>query len=171
MSGKQGSPETLRLLQTAIDLEEKGKAFFQQAAATTRSEFARRTFLFLAAEEDRHIERIKQFYSDLEQLGEGQTPEVESSDAEDRLASFNETLVKLKGEIHHSTSDTEAYRAALAFETGAEDFYADQARTASDPQVRRFYEWLIAEEEMHEALLRSCLEFAEDPVEWFRKHE
>jgi len=161
--------ELLEPLQTALELEKQGKEFFQEAAATTTSKLARQTFEFLAAEEDKHIERIEQFYRSLEETGEDGLPDTEPSDADARLKTFNDTLAVLKDHIKPSTTDVEAYRTAIAFENGAEEFYAKKVAESTNPKVQRFYQWLIDEEEMHSRLLNSCLEFVEDPAEWFRK--
>ncbi|HOZ07827.1 MAG TPA: ferritin family protein [candidate division Zixibacteria bacterium] len=69
-----------------------------------------------------------------------------------------------------SASDVEAYRFAIKFENGAEEFYLEKMNEAEDPRIKRFYKWLIDEETMHARLLRSCLNFACDPAEWFRRH-
>ena len=153
-----------------MELERRGRAFFLEAARKTESVLARQTFEFLAAEEDRHIERIEEFYRSLEETGEENLPDTEPSTASDRLASFNETLARLKDRVSPSITDREAYQTALAFENGAEDLYMTKAREATNPKVRKFYEWLIEEESMHSRLLDSCLEFVDDPVTWFNKH-
>lgn len=169
MPDKKNIAELLEPLRTALELERQGKEFFQEAAATTTSKLARQTFEFLAAEEDRHIERIEQFYRSLEETGETDLPDTEPSDAEARLKTFNDTLAVLKDHITPSTTDVEAYRTAIAFENGAEEFYAEKVAESLNPKVKKFYQWLIDEEEMHSRLLSSCLEFVEDPAEWFRK--
>ena len=149
----------LEPLQTALALERKGMQFFRQAAASTKGAVAQRTFHFLAGEEEKHIERIKQFYASL----------VE--DAQSRLDEFNRVLLDLSKTISAGTSDVEAYETALAFENGAEDFYEVQMKTAEDPSVRNFYQWLINEEEMHARLIQSCLDFVNDPEQWFKRGE
>ena len=171
MTDKTHLLQLLEPLQTALNLELEGRAFFAEAAATTHSRVARETFEFLAAEEDRHIERIREIYDSLEATGEDNLPEVQPSDASVRLTAFNDTLAKLRDRITSSTTDVEAYRAALAFENGAEDLYHQKAAESTNPTIRKFYEWLIEEEEMHARLLQSCLDFVEDPVAWFQRRK
>ncbi len=154
----------------ALQLEREGKQFFARAATETTSRLARQTFEFLAAEEDRHIEQIERFYRSLESSGVSDLPETEDSDAEAKLADFNDRLSRLEEKYPATDDDIEAYRMALEFENGAEDFYRQKLDEADNPRIRKFYRWLIDEETMHSRLLKSCLNFAEDPAAWFKKH-
>jgi rubrerythrin len=158
-------------LTVALAMEQEGKKLFTEAAGKTAGKLARRTFQFLAAEEDKHIERIEKFYMALVQSSGSQLPDTEKSTAEDRLESFNLMLESIRDEYQATSSDVEAYRMALAFETGAEHFYEQMGSESENIAVKRFYQWLIEEESMHSRLLRSCLRFVEDPAEWFRRRK
>lgn len=161
----------LEPFQTALSLEREGKRLFSEAALSTRSKLARQTFEFLSREEDKHIERIEKFYQAAKRSSGRQYPETEESTADQKLESFNRMLEKLKDEYRSTSADIEAYQMALEFETGAEEFYEEKLKESDDPRVKRFYRWLIEEETMHSRLLRSCLRFAQDPAEWFRRRK
>ncbi len=170
MNDKAKTEEILEPFRIARRLEEEGKAFFEEAAAKAESKLVKQTFEFLAGEEVKHIEKIDRFYKSLEISDGSEVPDIEDSDAEAKLAAFNDRLVELKDELAPSVSDVEAYEVALKFENGAEEFYEQKMNEASDPRIKRFYKWLIDEETMHARLLRSCLSFAEDPAKWFENH-
>ena len=153
----------------AIKLEEEGRQFFLKAAQQTKSRLAKQTFEFLASEEDRHIEKIRRFYSSLE-LSE-ELPEIEDSDAESKLAAFNDKMAKLAEESDDVATDLQAYRTALEFENGAEELYAARMLSTDNPRIKKLYRWLIEEEAMHSRLLRSCVKFVEDPTDWFDKRK
>lgn len=159
----------LEPLQTAIELERQGMKFFRQAAASTKGEVARRTFHFLAAEEEKHVERIKQFYQTLAENGLESLPKEFPGNADARMEEFKKSLAELSRTITASTTDAEAYETALAFENGAEKFYTEELEKADNTRVKNFYQWLIGEEEMHSRLLNSCLEFVNDPEQWFKQ--
>ncbi len=159
----------LDALKVALELEREGKQFFEETARRFESPLARRTFEFLAAEEERHIERIQEFYQIIADTGSTETAVIEESRALDRLTEFQSRLSDLKGQISPSATDIEAYEYALRFENGAEEFYEQSLLEATDANVRRFYQWLIKEEEMHSRLLESCLAFARDPAQWFKE--
>jgi rubrerythrin len=170
MNDKTPAYDHLEPYRVALKLEEDGKAFFLEAAKKTTSKFARRTFEFLAAEEDRHIATIKEFFASVTRGDESQLVDVGESDAEEKLVSFNETLARLEKADQPIGSDREAYEFAIKFENGAEEFYEEKLAEATHPRVKKFYKWLIAEEKMHARLLKSCLMFVDDPAEWFRMH-
>jgi rubrerythrin len=169
MADNPHTPQFLEPFQIALKLEHEGRELFLDAARTTKSNLARQTFEFLAREEDKHIEKIEKFYKELE-LSDGlEYPDTEDSEAEEKLESFNKRLESIKDEYQVTSSDIEAYKMALEFESGTEEFYEEKFNESDDPKIKRFYKWLIDEEEMHTRLLKSCLRFVEDPVEWFKK--
>lgn len=163
--------EVLEPLRIALKLEQEGKQFFLDAASTTRSKLARQTFEFLAKEEDKHIEQIQKMYDSVEGSQGEDLLDAGVSDADKKLVAFNEKLAELRDEFKGNDDDTTAYNMALKFENGAEEFYEEKMNEAEDPLVKKFYKWLIEEEEMHSRLLKSCLKFVEDPAGWFKSHK
>ncbi|MCM2270928.1 MAG: ferritin family protein [candidate division Zixibacteria bacterium] len=161
--------DMLEPLKVALRLEQEGKRFFADAAATVNGKAAKQTFEFLAAEEDKHIRRIEELYQALEESDGLEALDTEDSDAESRFIAFNDRMAELRNEIKPTISDIEAYKTALKFENGAEDFYAEQVAKSHNPKIKKFYTWLIHEESMHAKVLKSCLRFAEDPASWFQE--
>ena len=166
---KDPNEALLEPLLIAIGMEEEGKRLFTEAYEKATGKHARRTFKFLAAEEDNHVAQIRQFYESIQQSGGSEPPDVDETSAERRLAEFEDKLAELRHELKPTMSDIEAYQFALKFENGAEDYYKQKIAETDNENVKRFYRWLIGEEEMHSRLLGSCLEFAEDPAAWFQK--
>ncbi len=163
--------ELLEPLRVALQLEKEGREFFLEAARKVSGKAAQQTFEFLAAEEEKHVRRIGEFYRSLELTDGTVVPEVGVSDAALRLVEFNKRLADLQNEIKATLPDIEAYRTALKFENGAEEFYSRQINGADDPNIRKFYQWLIDEEAMHAKVILSCIHFAEDPAGWFRAQQ
>ncbi len=161
--------ELLEPLKIALALECEGRKFFTDTAARLKNTLARQTLEFLAKEESKHIERIQEFYSSIEQSGGRIIPRVDPSDADRRLGEFNDRLALLKDTLPPTATDVEAYRMALKFENGAEELYQRQLEESRDPNVQAFYRWLIHEETMHSKVLNSCIKFIEDPTGWFRE--
>jgi len=160
----------LEPLKMALKLEQEGRRYFKEAADSAESLQARQTFEFLAAEENKHIERINEFYQSIKDTGGTEPAPIDTAEGtEQRLGAFNDELAKLKSEVKPTTSDIEAYRVALRFENGAEQLYARQLEETDNPHVREFFAWLIQEEGIHARVLKSCLRFAEDPAGWFKE--
>lgn len=171
MPDRQKLDALLEPLKVALQLEQEGKRFFAEAAATVTGKAAKQTFEFLAAEEDKHIRRIQEFYQSLEESDGENALDTEDSDADQRLVAFNDRMAELRNEIKPTLSDIEAYKTALKFENGAEDFYAEQVAQSSNPKIKKFYAWLIHEESMHAKVLNSCVHFAENPAAWFTNRD
>jgi rubrerythrin len=150
----------------ALRLEEEGQKFFAETAAQVRNPHARQTLTFLAEEELRHIERIKEFSKSIE-AGSAAPPIAFSESIEIRVKKFNDHLATLRADMGPSVSDVEAYTFAVKFENGAADFYREQMEKSDHPDVRAFYQWLIDEESLHSEVLSSCLKFIQDPAGWF----
>jgi rubrerythrin len=166
----QSKANILEPLKLALRLEEEGRQFFLDAAAQVTNLHARQTLEFLAGEEAKHIERIREFYRTVESGLE--VPRIVAPESvEKRIQAFNQQLASLRDEIKASASDIEAYTLAVKFENGAADFYQQQANSSSDPNARAFYEWLVKEESLHSEVLSSCLRFIDDPARWFRERK
>ncbi len=161
----------LEPLAMALRLEREGRKFFVDCAARFESKLARQTFEFLGAEEDKHIKRIEEYYNSIESSGDTELPPLEGVSTEERFRTFDSRLERLRDELRPTASDVEAYRYALKFENGAEQFYAKCMAETDDDNIRHFYEWLIHEESMHSRVLESCLRFAEDPTSFFKERD
>ncbi len=159
----------LEPLRIALQMETEGRQLFLEAARRASGRHARQTFEFLAAEEGRHIERIRDFYASIEKKGKPDDSYRPDPSARSRLIQFDSGLARLRDELKPTQSDVEAFRFAIRFENGAEEFYRRQIESVENEAVRNFYRWLVAEEEIHARVLASCLEFAEDPAAWFQK--
>jgi rubrerythrin len=61
--------EKERCMVQAVEMEKEGKAFYLKAAAGVVDPFARMVFEELAADEDRHIEKIGEIYERIRQGG------------------------------------------------------------------------------------------------------
>jgi rubrerythrin len=159
----------LEPLRVALQMESEGRQLFLEAARRASGRHARQTFEFLAAEEERHIGRIRDFYASIERRGKPDESYRPDPAPGKRLDEFEAGLTRLLHELKPTQSDVEAFRFAIRFENGAEDFYRRQIETTENEHVCNFYRWLVAEEEIHAQVLASCLEFAEDPAAWFKK--
>ena len=169
MENKQNLNDLIEPLKIALNLEKEGKKLFLQAAAETKSSLAKQTFEFLAKEEDVHIAKIEEFYKSVTDSDGSEIPDIEESNADEKLESFNQRLEAIRAEFKPSMTDVEAYKLALDFENGAEDYYQEKHDETDNKAMKKFYRWLIIEETMHARLINSCLKFVEDPAEWFKK--
>lgn len=163
---------SLNMLTTALDMEEKGKAFYQKAIEQCGNDLGQEIFRKLKADEDVHVKRIKAIYASLTDKGtwsdEWKDHEVEHED----LGAFFRSLAKKHGAtIQADAGDIEALDVGLDFEQKAVTFYREQLREASDALEREFIQLMVTEEKGHHAALADMKMYLENPEAWFQETE
>ncbi len=168
MNNQNKLEDMLEPLLIARRLEMKGQQYFLDSAKNAKNKLVRQTFEFLANEESKHLVKINEIYHSLEISDGENVPDIEDSEADNKLSSFNDKLAELTVSVPPDASDIEVYEIALKFENGAEEFYDKMYLQSENPKIKKFYKWLIDEEKMHASLLKSCLAFVKDPTAWFK---
>ena len=67
--------KAMQMLATALEMEKKGKEYYDRAARTTGNELGREVWKMLGEYELQHMDRIKEIYDSL-QAGKGWTEET-----------------------------------------------------------------------------------------------
>lgn len=155
----------------ALNIEREGKKFLLAAAAKTVHPVAKRTFEYLASEEDIHAAKIQRMYQAIADTGESIDPDADEGEAREKIKQFNQRLAKLKDSVKATDKDIEAYRTALEMEQDTEEFYIKKMSETDDENIKRIYRYLVSEEAAHTTMLRSCLSFLENPGAWFSERE
>ena len=163
---------SLDMLNTALSMEEKGKAFYQKAIEQCANDLGQEIFRKLKADEDVHVARIKAIYAQLS--GEGQWTDAwkeHKVELEDLGGFFRKLAKKHGASIQADTGDIEALNIGIDFEQKAVIFYKDQFEEAEDEIEREFIEHMIAEEKGHHAALADMKMYLENPESWFQEKE
>lgn len=164
--------KTLRLLKTALEMEKKGKDFYDNAAATCKTELGREIFSTLARDEVVHLERIKTIYNSLEEK-EQWTDEwlkIKESPASVKTV-FGELASKYKTKSKADATDLEALDVGIDLESKSVLFYEKQFEGADDPMEKKFAEKMVAEEKSHLTLLQDTKFYLTDPAAYFTEKE
>ncbi|HVN67254.1 MAG TPA: ferritin family protein, partial [Candidatus Sulfotelmatobacter sp.] len=66
---------------------------------------------------------------------------------------------------------TEAYRTGMALEKKSYNYYEQMMLKASDPKERRFFIFLMGQEETHYELLAETLQYLDKTGDWYREQE
>ncbi len=167
----EGKEKILEPFRIALKIEHEGKKFLLEAAAKSEHPAAKRTFEYLASQEDNHADKIQKMYQAISETGESIPMEEDSESPQEKIIFFNKRLAELKVDGSASAGDIEAYKTALEMEEDTEEFYRQKIKDTDDENVRRIYEYFINEENAHTVMLRSCLDFMEDPATWFKSHK
>lgn len=162
----------LKMLSTALEMEEKGMAFYKMAADSCSNEFGRSMFLSLIQDEMAHKERIQKIFGSLRDK-KGWTDEWKkfTGHKEDLVKMFYNFTEKNGKMIRPDTKDVEALDVAIDMEEKAIAFYSNYLKDASDPIEKAFTEKMVEEERSHFAILRDTKFYLTDPVGWYAEHE
>jgi rubrerythrin len=151
-------------LNQALDFEKKGKKLYEEAAASTKNEIVKRTFSYLAGQEDFHVREIKK-YMDANRI------ELSGDQQHETREFFMTTVEDFKHRTSLSHEDIKAHETALELERQSYDFYHKQYIAAKEPELKQFFEFLMKQEKAHYELVDKTLQFIRDPVSFFQKSE
>jgi rubrerythrin len=164
--------DELKALKLAIDNEKTVRDFYLKNAAKMKHEIAKKTFLFLADEELKHIDAINTFNKSIH---DGDVPVIDSG-AEDEAINavkefFSDTVKTAAEKAVASQSDLNSYEAGLILEQKGYDFYKKCAEKSEHPNVKKLFEFLMKEENSHYALISNAINYFKSPEEYFQGEE
>ena len=162
----------LQMLSTALEMEKKGKDFYEKAVTECQNEPGRVMFQMLMKDERIHMDRILQVHESLKK-GDPWPEDWKSikPDHEDLSAFFGKMASAHGTTITATTNDLEALDVGIDFESRAVAFYQDHLEASEDPLERAFIEQMIAEEKGHYAALSDMKLYLSDPSTWFAEQE
>jgi rubrerythrin len=157
-------------LTKAMQLERDGHAFYLAAAEQTQSEAGRRMFLSLARDELQHLQLLDGVYRSW--LGEGTWPSAEELALE---GSRRWPVFPPPGQAAESvtprTGELEALRQGIAAEESSITLYQQGLETATTPQARKLYQYLVEQEEGHRTILEGEYDHLTNTGFWFDLRE
>lgn len=160
------------MLSLALEMEEKGKVFYEKAVQSCKNELGRQIFATLIKDELMHMETIRSIYNELtsnEQWSESWKAKVPEHG--DLGTFFRELAAKHKTDITADTNDLQALAVGIDFEAKSIKFYSEDLPKASSPLEKAFLERMIVEEKSHHALLVDTKQYLEDPASYFLEKE
>jgi rubrerythrin len=155
----KGKDATSNALTRALRFEKQGKRFFAAAAAKSADPFATRVFELLADLEDKHFQDILAIARRIETGGK--FPKVSSAPHEARMRMFKRESARIRKEKTISGDAAAAMRKALGFEAEGREMYLRMSQAAADPQEKRFFKLLSAEESGHFSVIYEYLDYLE----------
>jgi rubrerythrin len=161
------------MMMSALDMEEKGFAFYQAQAAKSKNSITKKMFLFLAENELYHIESIKQFSNGLENNNSSLASRL-SGAKESRIKEldiFSKSMDELNDKISPDDDDKKACEFAMEFEKDGYNHYKTMLKQASDPGVVKFLEFLLEEESRHYEIIEKMYNYLADSANWFMYEE
>lgn len=160
------------LLKTALTMEEKGRAFYDQARKDCQNPECREIFTILMRDEILHQDRIRKIFAE---LSRGPCWDLGLEKVEVRSNALDEIFRRLRKKreeaLKPEAGDLEALDAGLTLEEESAAFYQRQKEQAKDPQEVAFWDRMIQEERGHFRALQDIRYYLTDPAGWFIEKE
>ena len=163
---------SLDMLATALTMEEKGKAFYEEAKNSCQDPQCREIFSSLIEDEIMHTRRIEEIHDTLiaEKCWTRDWKSIKKSST-DLGAFFRGLAAKERKKIKAETSDLEAIDIGLNLESASIKFYQDHRAKSTDPSEISFLDQMILEEKEHWKALKDTRYYLTDPEGWFIEKE
>ncbi len=140
----------LDILKGAILLEHRGKALYESVVQSSASQAVKDLFVFLAKEEDKHIEVLA---SQFVLVKKGSPFKVEEVDLTSPPSHEDILTDKIITEVSGAGYEAAAISAALEFEKNAVAFYSQQESIAESNDEKKMFSWLTEWEKGHMEML------------------
>ncbi|MFH1710608.1 MAG: ferritin family protein [bacterium] len=156
-------------LGTAIKMEKTGCDLYMKTAQKTLNKLGRSTLEAIAAKELDHIKAIEEFAEN--NIGNA-IESIKPQSKSEYIRPIMDKFAKYLDENITKDADIEkAYKAAMGLEKSSYAFYKDLFTGSTDPQAKKFFEFLMGEEGIHYELLAETLEYLNNPKDWYREKE
>ncbi|MEN6474671.1 MAG: ferritin family protein [Syntrophaceae bacterium] len=163
---------SMTMLEAALNLEEKGRAYYEKALRDVQSTLGREMLDALMREELVHMDRIRLIAARLKTNQswneEWKTLTVEKNEVN---AIFDKMKREHKNLIRAAASDLDVLKLGIDLELESIAFYEDRLKRAQDLQEKAFLTQIIGEERGHHASLVDMQLFLTNPQAWFGEHE
>ncbi len=158
----------LELMCTAVEIKEKMKAFYAEAAGKCGDSVGMETFKMLRDMEQKHLDRLNATYADLSK-GSGDVNACRFYDFE--ALGGSEVMAKLK-QKRESTSnacldDVAAIESGMELENKGIEFFLARLKEAAESIERDFLTQMVAEERYHYIVLADLRFYYVDTEHWF----
>lgn len=163
--------KTLSGLQTAIQMEIDGKAFYLKASAESGNELGKKLLAQLAAEEDTHRKVFERIYESIKARSAWPDVALHHDEGRGLKTMFAEAADELGRQIKPAATELDAVQGAIDMEVKSYDYYQNQLKRAAYDGEREFYAALSAQERQHQLVLLDYQEYLQNPAGWFVKTE
>ena len=165
------SKRICNLLAKALDMERKGKAYYDRMARRCKNKQCRDIFKMLSGHEDVHTERIQKIYDSLSAGGEWCEWEEPGKKHPELGQVFRAMAKKYGADVTANMSDIQALGLGVDFEAASVKFYRDNLKKAEDKAQKEFFKKMILEEREHHSALSDMKLYLENPSAWFQEKE
>lgn len=142
---------SLDILKQAILMEKRGKVFYASAAENSQDPDVKNIFRIMAGEEDKHIDFLVEQFQKFQ--GNGRFDFSILSEAGDHTIADQVISKSISDKVSSVGFEASAISLAIDMENRAIIVYSEQAKNATDPEEKKFYQWLANWEHGHQRIL------------------
>jgi rubrerythrin len=170
------SAEVLKAIETAIQIEKDGLAFYREAARQTNDPNGKKMFQSLARDEAAHLKLFEDARQALLEKGNWLSPEEVTAISPgefDRSPIFptgeevKATLRPRLGQAEVPKRELDALQRGLQAEKDSIAFYSQERDKADDPDGKAMYAYLVEQEEGHRTILQGEYDYLTRTGFWF----
>lgn len=166
----QHTARALDMLSVALEMEIKGKSFYEKAIAESKDALGKNIFTMLRDDEVIHVDRIKAIYSELQGQEKWSENWKASNPDHDNLVTMFQEIAKKNGpKVQANAEDLKALMIGIEFEATAISFYQKHLQSAADPIEKEFIEKMIIEERDHHKALSDMHHYLNNPESYFEE--
>lgn len=142
----------LDALKTAILMEKRGQALYEEVASKTSDPDVKKIFSIMAEEENLHAKMLGEQFKNFSEHKEFIKQNLSASSADKEIADLilNGNITK---NIHAAGFEAAAIGAAIDMETKSIEVYRKRAEISTDPEEKALFFWLADWEGSHYELL------------------
>jgi rubrerythrin len=160
--------EAIEAIEIAIKIEEAGINFYTEAAEKVEDDAARKMFLNLAKDEQKHLLLFRSVRQSL--LEKGEWPSVTALPI-GKTPNYIFPTPEERERIEVPQQHQEILRKGMEIEEASIRFYTEQLDKSSSEEARQVYKFLVEQEKGHLALLRAEYDYLNRTGFWFDYQE
>lgn len=154
----------------AIENENKGRTMYLEFTERANNPVTKKTFEFLADEELRHVQKIKEIAEGLKD-GKANVPSLEPTSLDKMKEIFGISAKEFDKKVEVDSKDIEAHELAMDFEKKSFEYYEKLSADATDINVKAFFDALKSEEGDHFEFIEKAYNFIKNPEGFYADEE
>ena len=160
--------ELLKALKYALEFEIKGENIYEDLANEAEDEFVKNTFNGLADDETEHIRIINKYMESIEEETEFDLDkEMEKIRDLRPKRLFGMLTEEFKKKAKLDEKQLKPFDAGIELEKTSIDYYQEQSKIAETEQTKRFFEFLVKQEQFHLRSLQEAKDFLGEPENFY----
>ena len=157
--------EAMKILKTAIEIEENGEATFMRLAKETQDANGKRMFERLAEDEREHKRILMEQMNAITKNGSWRSIHIPKTVVEKVAPTVREKQSKTKGEA--ALGEIDALNTALDLERKASNYFREKAGEMDHPEGKSLFIRLAEWEDAHFELIQAELDSLRNTGLWF----